>query len=293
LRFDVGVGSDPSVAAALYHPLWSSRVFVEPILGYGSTSLSAISDGQTVAEYRRTRLGAVLDGGVNLGRLDELRGGISYGWSSASVRIGDPGLPEVDGEDSAVHFKWIHDGQDDAIVPSRGTHVESELRRYLAAPLTIEGTTESQTSEGVSQLEWATSWVRSLTPTKRRRVFLVGGFGTSFNGEPIATEQFALGGPLRMSAYSVGQKRGDHFFSGGAGYLHQMLRLPDFLGGPVFLGGWFEAGSAFDQFKDADLDAHFSSGVIADTLIGPVFLGLSAGIEGDSRFYIGVGKIFR
>ena len=293
LRLDAGIGSDPSLAAALYRPLWWPRVFIEPIVGVGSTSLSAIQDGRTVAEYRRSRVGVLLDIGLNLGRIDELRTGVSYGWSSASVRIGDPGLPEADGEDSAVHLKWIHDGQDDAVVPSTGTHAQTELRRYLAAPYAVAGETSTRTSEGVSQLQADATWVKSLTLSKRRRVFAVGGFGTSFNGDPLQTEQFALGGPLHMSAFSVGEKRGDHYVTGGLGYLHQVLRLPDFLGGPVFLGGWVETGSAFNDTDSAEIDFHGSTGLIADTLIGPVFLGASVGSSGDSRYYIGIGKIFR
>ena len=90
-----------------------------------------------------------------------------------------------------------------------------------------------------------------------------------------------------------GEKRGDHYVTGGLGYLHQVLRLPDFLGGPVFLGGWVETGSAFNDTDSAEIDFHGSTGLIADTLIGPVFLGASVGSSGDSRYYIGIGKIFR
>jgi len=137
------------------------------------------------------------------------------------------------------------------------------------------------------------SWVRSLNQGARRRVFLGGAAGSSFRGHPLPTEQFALGGPLRMSAFSVGEQRGDHFALGAAGYLHQVSRLPDFLGGPVFLGGWLEAGSAFDRRTDAEIAAHASLGVIVDTLLGPAFAGASLGHRGDSRVYIGIGRVFR
>ena len=57
-------------------------------------------------------------------------------------------------------------------------------------------------------------------------------------------------------------------------------------------GGWNQ-GSAWDRGRDADLAVHGSAGIIADTLIGPIFAGMSAGINGESRFYIGIGRIFR
>ena len=108
-----------------------------------------------------------------------------------------------------------------------------------------------------------------------------GGIGTSFDGEPFPTEQFALGGPMRMSAFSVGEQRGDHFVQGSFGYFHQLMRLPDFLGGPVFAGGWFEVGSAFNHAEDAEVGFHTSGAVILDTLIGPMFAGLSFGADGN------------
>jgi NTE family protein len=126
----------------------------------------------------------------------------------------------------------------------------------------------------------------------RHRVFFSGGAGTSFKGRPLPTEQFSLGGPLRMSAFNPGQQRGDHYAHAAGGYLYQLMRLPDFLGGPVFAGAWLETGSAFDTDEDADIAVNGSTGVIADTILGPVFFGYSLGDDGSSRFYLAIGKIF-
>ena len=62
----------------------------------------------------------------------------------------------------------------------------------------------------------------------------------------------------------------------------------------MFAGGWIESGSAFnDPVANAEIAVHASATVIADTLIGPIFAGASAGIDGHSRFYLGIGRIFR
>ena len=292
LRIDAAVGSDPLFGAAWYRPLRGS-FFVEPIAGVSSHTLSAIEDGRTTATYRRSRVGVGADAGINLGRLDEVRLGMRYGWTAARVTIGDPGLPEADGEDASARLQWVHDGQDDPIVPSRGVHVQAIARHFISAPFVTVPIVGARTSEGVSQVEIGGSWLKSLDRQARRRVFAGGTAGTSFRGEPLPTEQFSLGGPLHMSAFSVGERRGDHVLHAGAGYLHQLMRLPDFLGGPVFAGGWLETGTAFDDFDSAELDLHTTAAVIADTLIGPVFAGASFGVDGDSRFYIGIGRIFR
>jgi NTE family protein len=209
------------------------------------------------------------------------------------VTIGDPGLPEIDGEDAEAHLQWVHDGQDDAIVPSRGVHLRTTLRHFLSAPFVVDPALDARSTSGVTQAEASVSWLKSLDANARRRIFAGGAAGTSFGGRPFPTEQFSLGGPLRMSAFSVGEQRGDEFAFGAAGYLHQVARLPNFLGGRVFLGGWLETGAAVDRGVDWELDTHASAGLIADTLIGPVLAGASVGMDGDSRFYIGIGRIFR
>ena len=292
LRVDATIGSDPALVAAWYRPVWSRSLFIEPLLGVDTQSFWVIDEGHTAATYRRTRLGSGVDGGVNLGSRDEVRGGIRYGWTASSVRVGAPGLPEVEGADASVHLMWTHDGQDSPVVPSRGLRVHSTLRHIVTAPL-VSAAGATRTSDGATQFEAVGSWVKSLNATTRRRFFISGGGGTSFNTDPLPTEQYALGGPLRLSAFDSGEARGDHFGLITAGYLHQVLRLPDFLGGPVFLGGWTDVGSAFNSPDDAEIETHFSAGVVGETLVGPIFAGASVSADGDSRFYIGIGRLFR
>jgi NTE family protein len=293
LRVDAAVGTEPLLSTAWYRPLFGQTLFVEPSAGVGSEIFSVIDEDRIVASYRRSRVGVGIDAGVNLGRLDEVRGGVRYGWTAASVTIGDPGLPEIDGEDAEAHLQWVHDGQDDAIVPSRGVHLRTTLRHFLSAPFVVDPALDARSTSGVTQAEASVSWLKSLDANARRRIFAGGAAGTSFGGRPFPTEQFSLGGPLRMSAFSVGEQRGDQFAVAGAGYLHQVARLPNFLGGRVFLGGWLETGAAVDRGVDWELDTHASAGLIADTLIGPVLAGASVGMDGDSRFYIGIGRLFR
>jgi NTE family protein len=130
-------------------------------------------------------------------------------------------------------------------------------------------------------------------PLRRRdRLFVVAGAGTSFDGKPLPTEQYRLGRPLFLGAYAPGELRGDHFAVLTGGYLRGVGRLPDFLGGPIFLGGWLENGSAFDDLDKARLRTNGSVGAILDTLIGPVIVGGSFSFSGDWRYYIGVGRLF-
>jgi hypothetical protein len=134
---------------------------------------------------------------------------------------------------------------------------------------------------------WSIGHVR-----RRNRVFVSGGLGTSFDREPLPTEQFAVGGPFRLGALDIGEQRGDHYIVVTSGYLRQIMRLPDFLGGSVFLGTWLDTGSAFNTWKDKDYAVQASGGVILDTLLGPGFVATTVGFDGKWRVYFGIGRIF-
>ena len=293
LRIDAAVGSDPSAAIALYRPAWGSPLFVEPYAGVKTTALNVVQDEHVIATYRQTRAGFGGDVGVNLGPVDDVRLGARLSHLTASSRVGDPGLPELSGKETDLVLRWTHDGQDSAILPTRGVHSESTINHIFDAPEPPPGSGITRSSTGVTRAETALSWVRSFGTGQRRRLFTSGGIGTTFDGRPLPTEQFVLGGPLRLGAYDVGERRGDRYLLANGGYLHQIARLPDLVGGAVMLGGWLEVGNAFDDWANPALTTQASAGLIADTLIGPVLAGFSVGADGASRFYLGIGRIFR
>jgi hypothetical protein len=124
-------------------------------------------------------------------------------------------------------------------------------------------------------------------------LFVVFSGGTSFDDKPLPTRQFTLGYPYVLDAYGVGERRGDHYAVGTVGLMRQVGRLPDFLGGPIFLAGWFENGSAFNTHEEADINSQLGLGVMIDTLVGPVLAGAGVGFDGGWRTIFGVGRIFR
>jgi hypothetical protein len=117
--------------------------------------------------------------------------------------------------------------------------------------------------------------------------------GTSFNDKPLPTRQFTLGYPFQLDAIGIGERRGDHYGVITVGALRRIGRLPDFLGGPIFAGAWFENGSAFNSDEKVDVHSQIGGGIAIDTLVGPVILGASAGLDGGWRTIFGIGRIFR
>jgi NTE family protein len=291
LRVDGTLGSDPGAWIELYQPLRSSPLFVAPYAGVGKTTADFVEDDAVVARYGQTYTRMGLNLGSNLGRLSDIRLGGYIGRVDASVDVGNPGLPDLAGKETIAELLWRFDGQDSPAVPSRGTYANMRLHYVFDAPEVSANFQTDRSSVGLTQL--AGRGTRFWSLDERNRLFVVGGLGTSFDGLPLANNQFTMGSAFRLGAYGAGEIRGDHYYAATGGYLRQLGRLPDFMGGPVFAGGWLENGDAFNDWADATWRTNASAGVIMDTLLGPVIVAGSYGFDGRWRTYFGVGRIFR
>ncbi|HZB69322.1 MAG TPA: patatin-like phospholipase family protein, partial [Sphingomicrobium sp.] len=289
LRIDGTLGSDPGLGLSYYRPFGGSPLFVEPYAGMVHRTFSVIEEDAVVASYGQTLTRGGIDVGVNLGRVSDLRFGTYIGRLKANVDVGDPGLPEVNGKEVVSELNWRYDSQDSPVVPSRGSYASSNLHYVFDGPEISPPLPSGRSNAELLQLSGEIShfWPSG----EKGRFFALGGGGTSFGNQPLPTDQFALGRPFHLGAHDQGEFRGDHYYIATGGYLHQFGRLPDFMGGPLFLGAWLENGDAFNT-GDAAFRTNASGGVILDTLVGPVILAGSAGFDGSWRTYIGVGRIF-
>jgi NTE family protein len=291
LRLDATVGSDPTLAAELYRPIGRTALFVAPYAAIGSRTFNVISDDAVIARYRQTVSRVGLNVGVNLASHSDVRAGAYVGRTTASIKVGDPGFPEVRGKETGAEMMWRVDTQDSPVVPSRGVLSEVRLSRIFNGPdVEVDGVTRDFSSS-LTQLSAVANRFWSIGP--RNRVFLYGGIGTSFDDTPLPTDQFILGMPFRLGAYDAGEIRGPEYYIATGGYLRQIGRLPDFIGGPVYAGGWLENGDAFEEWSLAGWRTNGGVGLVMDTLVGPVVVAGSWGFDGRWRTYVAVGRTFR
>jgi len=286
LRVDGTIGSDPYAAFSLYRPIFGRRVFVRPYAAAIVTTIDFVEDDRIVAQYRLQQQYIGGDVGVSVSRESEVAGGWRFGHVGASVRTGEPDLPEAGGAQDEFLLHFVHDGQDSPVVPSRGTHAAVNLTHYMKSPA-VPGV--ERTNDDVTQLEGGIS--RFWSSGRRNRLFAVASGGTSFDGHPIS--QFQLGYPFRLDAFRIGERRGDHYAVVTVGAARQIGRLPDFIGGPVFAGTWFQNGSAFNTHENADINSQIAGGILMDTLLGPAVGGVSVGFDGGFRIFVGIGRVMR
>ena len=291
LRLDGTLGSKPAAGVELYEPIGRTPFFGVAAAAITNDRATSLVDDQILARYGITRMRTTFGGGINLTRESDLRITGFVGHVDAEVEIGDPGLPELRGSEGGLTADWRLDTQDSPVVPSRGTLASVRVLQLINGP---DGVVDDQVfplNAHMTQLSGTVN--RFWRIGEPNRLFVIGGLGTTFDRTALPTDKFILGSPFALGAYRSGELRGSHYVLGTAGFLREFGRLPDFLGGPIFAGGWLENGDAFEDWNDATWRTNASVGVIMDTIVGPVMLAGSAGFDGRWRTYIGIGRIFK
>ncbi len=286
IRLDASVGSETSLAGEYFYRIRSTNFFVAPHAFTEKTKIGLFVEEEQVAQYEIRAYAAGANLGYQFGTTSEIRLGYESGHLRASRSIGDPILPEVSGQESFASLIWRYDSVDSAVVPTRGILLDTRLRYVFDSP-TITG---SELDESFPQF-FARGAVFIPASTKNT-IFFIGEGDTSFESNPSELNQFTIGGLFRVGGLSNDEFRGNNAIIGGVGYLRKIADMPPFLGEKISVGAWYEFGSAFDRWEDAEFFHSMSVGGFVETILGPIFIGGSFANQGRSNFYFAIGRFF-
>jgi len=283
LRVDGAVGQPAQLTGELYRPFVAgSHAFVAPHAYLTQQTIPYYQGNTQLDQYKQKTNGFGADVGYQFNARTELRVGQDYQWYSAVRTIGNPIGNEFHLRPfvSAVKFQYL--GQDDMMIPTRGTTVSAIYNYFTQRP---------NDSGGFSQM---TGRLQHFIPIKSRGILLgtLQG-GTSFDASNLGLAGLPLGGPLRLSAYSRNQLLGTDYFLAQTGYLYRLARLNPVIGDSIYAGGIFEVGKMYGGNPGTpSLPFDFTGVLVMKTLIGPVITGVSIGDNSNWKWYFGLGRIF-
>ena len=284
-RTDLLFGSSNLAATEFYQPLAGSPIFVAPYAFASKVARNSFTGLTRVAVFGDARDGGGFDLGYNSGRRSEFRVGYEIFSGKLSPLIGSAGLPITSGSTGEFRARYVWDGQDSPSVPSIGTRIVATLSRVLQSP---------GLAHPIGQLDVQTSSFAPLGP--KASLFFVGTGGTTFRGSAGPFQVFALGGPFRLGAYLPQEFLGNHYVYSSLGFRRELYRLPALVGGKIYWGGWYEAGTAFGSAAGDPgpivVRGTFNLGVIAETFVGPIVVAGSVSPTGQSRVNLSLGRLF-
>lgn len=281
-RTDFLFGNTYGISSELYRPFRAeSKSFFAPHADASYAAFQIYAKNDPLADYRiyRTNIGADL--GYGFSRFSELRVGYEVGELSTKLRLGTPEIPAVDGRLGAARMRFVMDHTDDPVIPRRGFRVESNFHWFDTYP----GTT--------SAFPVLDARIGFFQPVSQAASFFLnseGGstFGSNNMGEP----QFFLGGPARLSAYGLNELFGNQYYLFRGGYLHEIASLPAFVGKKVYAIGAYEAGKMYGAANESKFPNDFAAGVLAETALGPFFVGGSVGDNSHHKWFFQLGRVF-
>ena len=281
-RTDVLIGNTYGFKTELYRPFRAeSRWFFAPHADASDTTFPIYAKNDPLADYRIYRINIGGDIGYSFGRFSELRIGYEVGSLNTKLRLGSPEIPAVEGRVGQTHLRYLLDHTDDPVIPRRGFSAETNFRWFDQSP-------GAKGMFPVMDLKFG--YFQPIT--KPASLFVEGEGGTTFGTTSTGIPQFFLGGPVRLSAYGQNEFQGNQYYLFRAGYLHDLLTLPPFLGKKVYIIGAYEIGKMYGTTNASEFPNDVDAGFLAETALGPFFIGGSVGDSGHRKWFFQLGRVF-
>jgi NTE family protein len=281
-RTDLLLGNTYGIQTELYRPFTAeSRWFFAPHADASDTTFQIYAKNDPLADYRIYRLNIGGDLGYSFGRSSELRVGYEVGSLNTKLRLGTLQIPSVEGQVRQARLHYLLDRTDDPVIPRSGFSMESNFRWFDNSP---------GAREGFPAMDLKLGYFQPIT--RPASLFLESEGGTTFGSTNIGIPPFFLGGPVRLSAYGQNEFQGNQYYLVRAGYLHDLLTLPPFAGKKVYAVGSYEFGKMYGITNTSKFPNDFAAGVLAETALGPFFLGGSVGDSGHRRWFFQLGRVF-
>ena len=281
-RTDVQLGNTYGVQTELYRPFTTtSKWFFAPRGEATDASFKIFHKSTPEAIYRLYRDDVGIDIGYGFSRFTEVRAGYEVGYFDPNLRLGTALIPPNNGRFGDMRLRFLTDHRDDFITPRRGYSTQATFRWYDTNP---------GARDPFPVIEAQAEYFVPIT--KPGSIFIVAQGGSTFGSNNIGAPQFFLGGPSRLSAYGTNELFGNQYYYFRAGYLHEILTLPPFVGRNVYVIGAYEFGKMYDDPTASKLPNDAAVGFLAETAVGPLFIGGSVGDTGHAKWFFELGHVF-
>jgi NTE family protein len=281
-RTDVLLGNTYGIQTELFRPFRAeSPWFFAPHADASDTTFQIYAKNDPLADYRIYRINIGADLGYSFGRFGELRVGYEVGSLNTKLRLGSPEIPSVEGRVGQTHVRYLLDHTDDPVIPRRGFRAETNFRWFDQSP---------GAKGGFPSMDLKLGYFQPIT--KPASLFVESEGGTTFGSTSTGVPQFFLGDPVRLSAYGQNEFQGNQYYLFRAGYMHDLLTLPPFVGKKVYAVGSYEIGKMYGVTTGTEFPTDVALGFLAETAVGPFFIGGSVGDSGHRKWFFQLGRVF-
>jgi len=281
-RTDINLGNTYGLYSELWKPFTPlGRWFFAPHAQVSDAGIRLFQKSKAIAFYRVDREDAGFDVGYQPSRFTEFRGGYDIGYTKDKLNLGTPDFSSIEGRIGDTHLSFNMDHTDDPIVPTAGFSIATNFHWYDSYP------------GAINTLPAMDAQLRGFYPVSSKgSIFAVAEGGSSFGFLNTGTPLYFLGGPTRLSAYGSNELYGNQYYLFRTGYLHELFTLPPFVGKKVYAVGTYEFAKMYNFTPESGFPTDVEAGVLAETALGPFYIGGSFGDTGHHKWFFQIGKAF-
>lgn len=278
------VGQPLDFKTRFYQPLtYRSHLFLSPYGGWEQDHTQIFVGEQAVGTYQVSRAAVGMDVGYDFGTWGELRVGYERAWGQGRRKVGDPGFPDLDWDEGGVTASMEVDQLDNVNLPHSGGYAKAT---YYGNRTGLGATSSYDQFFG--------SGVAVQTVGRWTGLFHAEG-GTGLGSQIPFYDQYRLGGLFRLSGRPIGQLFGNTYALASALLYYRLTSTEGAILKNVSIGVSAEAGNtwAFQApLSWAGMKHAGSIYIIADTLIGPFYIGYGRSGSLNNSAYLYLNRSF-
>ena len=280
LRATGRIGYRTDISAEYYRLLTPDGFFIEPRAGVVREPVYIWANQKRIAE----RFQQDLNASVEAGRTFSNHLQISALWRAQDtrwgLRTGSGGGPYISGTAQSGLLNIKLDKAEAGVVSPNGFRLSASAGALYHAVA----------SNNAPLVKLNFSATRSW---KDVNLFGLNGEVNSYLRTNVAQPYlFTLGGPMRLSASSFDEFRGTDTYLTSIGYMRRIAALPTGMGHGLYGVFGYEAGEIWSNDAHAILRQDGMTGLVANTPIGLVTVGISVGDAGHRKVFVTLGRWF-
>lgn len=259
------IGSPLEIKSRFYQPLtYRGHLFASPYGAWRQQNAQVFLDEVAVGTYQVSRGAVGFDLGYDFGTWGEARVGYVRAFGKGTRKVGDPVFPNLTWDEGAFATNFTVDQIDNVNLPHAGYLGRAE---YIANREGLGGSTSYDRLEaGLIGVQTIGRW------TGLAKVQGGSGLGSNI---PFY-DQFFLGGLFRLSGRPTGQLSGNTFGLGAFLLYYRLNKTSGLVLKNLSVGVSIETGRTWLYQEPITFQGFKLAGsvyVIADTILGPLFVG--------------------
>jgi NTE family protein len=281
----ITIGSPLEIKSRFYQPLtYAGRAFVSPHGEFRQELVRVYDeDGEALGTYQATRGGGGFDLGFDFGTWGEFRLGYFRNYGKAHRKVGDPQFPNATWDEGGIQSSFVIDQLDNVNLPHAG---------YLAG-VVYDGYRKSLGStDDYDDLQVRLVGVKTIG---RWTGLVKAEGGTSLQTNSPFYGKQSLGGLFRLSGRPQDQLVGDNLAFVGLLLYYRLSATGGLIIKNLSIGVSAEAGNAYDRREPVTFGSLKTAGsiyLVADTLVGPLFVAYGRSGSQNSAAYIFLNRSF-